>query len=222
MATFGYMRWADATSGLYDTDGTAAAGQANGIGGANVGTLTGIEVVDNALAALAGRSPGARTVGVSEKGKGPARAYRYTRSPAAQALEEAFSAPVGASRVIPARQPGVAPGLVLPPAIFGSEAIPSITSALAPAAVTGPIGGGPGGGVFFPPGGFSVGGGGGGVPPIGGTPGTPGTPGNPGTPPVPAVPEPSTWLMLLLGMGMVAAALRSGKAPSPRNLQAFS
>ena len=217
LATFGYMRWADAPFGLYDDTG-AATRQADGIGSANLGTLTGIEVVDNALAALAGRSPGTRTVGISGKGKGPARAYRYTRSPAAQALEEAFSSPVGASRVIPGRRPDAAPALVLPPAIFGTEAAPGITSALAPA--TGAIGGGPGGGAFFPPGGFSVGGigggggGGGGVPPVVVTPEIP------VTPVLPAVPEPSTWLMLLLGMSMTGAALRWGKAASPRILQA--
>jgi hypothetical protein len=211
LAMFGYMQWADPPLGLTGSNSTAT-GQPNSIGGANIGSLTGIEVVDKALAALAGRSPGTRTVGISGKGKGPARAYRYTRSPAAQALKEAFSSPVGASRVIPSRQPNAAPGLVLPPAIFGADSAPGITSALVPA--TGAIGGGPSGGAFFPPGGFSIGGGGGGgggvVPPIGGG----GTP--PIVPNIPAVPEPATWLMMLLGMGMIGATLRSGKAAHPQ------
>lgn len=217
LATYGYMQWADAPLGL-SSGSSGALTQPTGIGGANIGTLTGIEVVDNALAALTGRSPGTRTVGVSGKGKGkgPARAYRYTRSPAAQALEDAFSSPVGASRVIPARQSEPGPALVLPPAIFGAESAPGITSPLAP--VTGAIGGGPGGGAFFPPGGFSIGGGGGGggVPPIGGG----GTP--PLLPNIPAVPEPATWLMMLLGMGMIGVTLRSGKTAQPRVLHASS
>lgn len=211
LGAVGYVQWNDTPQGLYEERNGATRSIATG--GANIGSLTGIDVVDNALAALTGRSPGARTVGVSGKGKGkgPARAYRYSRSPAAQALDEAFSSPVGASRVIDGRRPDTNPALVLPPALFGTEAGPGITSAIAPA--SGAIGGGPGGGAFFPPGGFSVGGiggggGGGGVPPIGGG----GT-----TPVLPAVPEPSTWLMMLLGMAMIGGALRSGKA-IPRTL----
>lgn len=223
LGAVGYVQWNDAPQGLYGEG--SGAGRSIATGSANVGSLTGIDVVDNALAALTGRSPGARTVGVSGKGKGkgPVRAYRYSRSPAAQALDEAFSSPVGASRVIDARRPETSPGLTLPPAVFGTEAGPGITSAIAPAA--GAVPGGSGGGAFFPPGGFSVGGigggggGGGGVPPIGGGGGigVPPIGGGGTTPALPAVPEPSTWLMMLLGMAMVGGALRSGKA-MPRML----
>lgn len=49
------------------------------------------------------------------------------------------------------------------------------------------------------------------APPGGGNPGTPGTPGTPTTtvPDVPpAVPEPATWMMMLLGFGLIGSAMR--------------
>lgn len=207
LGTYGSLRWGDSPFGLFGDNGGADRIATSGAGQAGQGEgLTGIDAVDDAIAALLGRSPGERTVGISEKGKGPARAYRYARSPAAQALEEAFSSPVGASRVIEDRSPAATlpPGLFLPD-FPATEPVPGLFDAALPSGVTG----GPGGGAFFPPGGFSVGGGGGG----GGIPGNPDNPGNPGNPPpvVPAIPEPSTWLMLLLGMAAVGAAMRSGK-----------
>lgn len=67
----------------------------------------------------------------------------------------------------------------------------------------------PGGGVVTPPGG--------GTPPPGGPGGPPNQPPeNPPPPPnpPPALPEPGTWLMMILGFGMVGLALRRN-APIP-------
>lgn len=208
LGTIGYQNWNNSTGLFGDMSAESDASRTIAGSDAQVGGLTGIDIVDNAIDMLAGRSPGERTVGLSGKGKGkgPARAYRYTRSPAAQALEEAFSSPAGASRVIPERSApaAVAPSIILPPELFGVAAAPGLTDAILP----GVVGGGPSLGGGFPfPGGFSVGGGiggGGAAPPPVVTP--------PVTPVVPAIPEPATWLMLLLGMAGVGAAMRTGKA----------
>lgn len=208
------QQWSSDGSGLFGSGlFGSASNEANGAAGSTGfgEELTGINSVDNVLGALLGRSPGERTVGLSGKGKGPARAYRYARSPAAQALQDAFDSPVGASRVIDDRSsPAVAPGIVLP----GTSAAAPPVGLVLPVFPQGGVGRGPGGGFFGPPGGFSVGGGGPGgggggeVPPVIPPIVPPVVP----PPPVAPIPEPSTWLMLLLGMAAVGAALRSGKA----------
>lgn len=179
--------------------------------------MSGIGAVDNVLGALLGRSPGERTVGISGKGKGkgPARAYRYARTPAAQALQDAFDTPIGANRVIDDRpSPAAGPAITLPGAL---AAVPPAGLVL-PVVPEGGVIGGPGGGFFGPPGGFSVGGGGGGGggnPPVEPPVNPPVVPPVTPPPPVAPVPEPSTWIMLLLGMAAVGGALRSGKENGP-------
>lgn len=188
--------------------------------------------VGGALGALIGRSPGERTVAMSEKGKGRSGTRLARRTSPERALRDALSSPGGARRLIEGPRPesalpgaltGPAELLTLPPELAQSSTSP--IAGLPPGLGGGSGGGGVDFGSVFPGGGISVGGGGGGGGGPGGggttpspvTPPTPlpvtptPTPTPPPPPPVPAVPEPGTWLMLLLGMGGVGASLRRGK-----------
>ncbi|MBL8657227.1 MAG: PEPxxWA-CTERM sorting domain-containing protein [Altererythrobacter sp.] len=158
----------------------------------------------DALAELAARSPGQRIGGVALKGKGKGKAKIARFSPALTGkAPEPQNPPVavvlGSSPMIP-------------------EVIPGIEQPLTPAAVPGvfaaPAPGGPGPVVpipgFIPPA----------APPFIGVPGTNPNPNPEPTPnptpnptptptdPVPAVPEPSTWLMMIVGFGLVGRAMR--------------
>lgn len=62
------------------------------------------------------------------------------------------------------------------------------------------------------PGVFIIGNGGNGGGGGGGTPIDPDTPLNPTDPQVPPVPEPGTWMMMILGVGMIGTALRRRRA----------
>lgn len=143
-----------------------------------------------ALSALESRSPGLRIGGVALKGKGKrARALPKQRlartSPAAvapteRALGKIFPPPELAFNQAPLGLPLVT--------------VPSVGTFSTP---------GPGGGSFVPvpPGNIIIGSN---PPPPGGNPPPPG--GNP--PPVLSVPEPGTWLMMIVGFGLIGAALR--------------
>ena len=179
-----------------------------------------------ALAELAARSPGVRVGGVALKAKAPrlasvsvapASGGPSSGSPIASVLGSA-----GPEGAIPATGP-VGPGGF--PSEFLLPAVPGVVGAGGPSA-SGPsadfgtvafpsVGGLP---IFAPGlGGGSGGGGGGGVPGTGTQPGTGETPGGgtlvpPTTPPplpgVGGVPEPCTWLVLIVGFGVVGGAMR--------------
>ena len=188
----------------------------------------GVDAMQDTLNSLLGRSPGERTLAELSKGKGarrmvPLRYVPDTRGPAG----DGEGAPGPASRIIERPDDGLGQGpFDTPNELLGG---PEGSDAGSPGSLA-PIGStGPGGGVtsVLPggPGGISIGGGGGGGSP--GNPGGPGGPGGPGNPDpeppvVPAVPEPSTWFMLLLGMGFVGASMRRGKAYTGRVSIAFA
>ncbi|WP_445193101.1 PEPxxWA-CTERM sorting domain-containing protein [Sphingomonas sp. Tas61C01] len=119
------------------------------------------------------------------------------------------------NRARPQRTAAVAAPVPCPPAFANAPIVPQSTFAAAvpPDGVTSNYFGSPssvgtivGGGVP----GSNVGGGG---PGPGGGPGTGGPGGGGGETPLPAVPEPATWSMMLLGFGLLGAALRS-RAPA--------
>lgn len=163
-----------------------------------------------ALAELAARSPGARVGGVALKAK-PRRA---ALSPVASALgPEAEATTPAAALGSPLPEgpiPTGVPGIVLPD--FAAPPVPTPADAGGTAAAPGfpEFGGGlppiAGPAIFLPPGGGGGGGGGGtGVTPNPGPTPMP-TPTVPGVPP--AIPEPSTWLMLIAGFGVIGGAMR--------------
>jgi len=134
------------------------------------------------LAELAGRSPGKRIGGIALKGKKPkAGAVRTARGTRRARGSQAM---VLASAVVPEGPiPGYLPGEEVPTDFNAPdipiEALPQVAD----------FGGGPalpGGSLFFF-GPFPVG---------------------PGAAPPPAVPEPSTWLMLIAGFGILGWSVR--------------
>jgi hypothetical protein len=163
-------------------------------------------VLRNPLSVLAGRSPGVRLAGALYQTK-PRRASRQRSRPLAP------PAPTERVLAVTRSRPGV-PALVGPLGL----AAPDVGALGQPGdflTVPG-LPGFPMGPGFDVPG-FAFGGGPGFPPGL--NPGEPGTgptspeePGQPGTPgpqsPGSAVPEPATWLMLMLGVGMVGQALR--------------
>lgn len=152
-------------------------------------------VLRDPLAMLEGRSPGARGAGAMFQTK-PAK-----ERVAAKVLDRGPSdrAPVGpkgpVERVLPVvreRPPEVPTGAPL--GDFGPE--PALAPlALPPEGATSTSSGGP---PDFPPGITSTGG-----PPITSTSTSGGPPVNP-----PPVPEPATWMMMILGFGVVGSAIR--------------
>ena len=164
----------------------------------------------DALAELAARSPGQRMGGIALKGKGKAKARTARLSPAMTGKiptpqDPPVAVVMGSSPMIPAVIPGVEQPLT-------PAAVPGVFAAAAPdgGGSTVPIPG------FIPPA----------APPLFTTPGTNPNPDPTQTPnpeptpnptpnptptptdPVPAVPEPSTWLMMIVGFGLVGRAMR--------------
>lgn len=189
------------------------------------GAVAGSTIQDT-LAELAARSPGARIGGVAlkGKGKGKGKGARFAQgSPAAPAPADEALPPVAV--VLPAAA-GPAAG---PPQIVLGEfpagiatPVGSFAPAPLPAFFPGVGGGGGSGGLVIGGGGGGGGGGGTGVvtPTPTPTPGVTPTPTPtvtptptptvtpPVTPPVGAIPEPSTWLMFIIGFGIVGGAMR--------------
>lgn len=180
-----------------------------------------------ALAELAGRSPGVRIGGVALKAKTRRVALAPVEGKAAPgaalpapALATVLGSAAGPEGAIPTYGPLGAGGF---PNDFTS--VPPVdTLGAAPGGIgTIPaIGSGPiliGGGVPGGSGGPAPGGGGGGPGAIGGGGGGMPTPTPTTTPippvtsvtPVPSVPEPGTWIMLIVGFGFVGAGMRRGR-----------
>ncbi|UVI39068.1 PEPxxWA-CTERM sorting domain-containing protein [Qipengyuania spongiae] len=110
----------------------------------------------------------------------------------------------------------------LPPSFVGNGPIglPPIGGTAPPIGVPGNPGGeNPGG---ENPGGENPGGENpGGENPGGENPGDPGTPVDPVDPPVPAVPEPASWLLMILGVGVIGQVLRR-RADSTENMSGLT
>ena len=163
-----------------------------------------------AIDALKDRSPGPRIGGIALKGKAkreralPGRRFakKPTPAPTEKALGKIFYPSEFAIDTVPAGIPPLPTLAYAGPDLGGTPGAPFVSTP-------------PGGGLFLvPPGGGTPPGGGGGTPPGGGG-GTPpggggGTP--PGGPPPSAVPEPSAWLLMIFGFGIVGAAMRRKSA----------
>ena len=164
----------------------------------------------SALAELVARSPGMRIGGVSLK----AKTRRAQFSPAAPAGPGSEAAPgnalasvlgtaVGPEGPVPgigAIGPGDFPRDFTAPGVPGEVSGPGSPASGPPS--------GSGGGVGIPVGGFPIFGGGGGGGVIGGGTGG-GPPILPPPPPViPGIPEPSAWLMLIIGFGLIGGSMR--------------
>lgn len=188
-----------ATAGvLWETAPQKRDGNGQSLGRFDTLTKLGSEAID----ALEARSPGPRIGGIALKGKGKrARALPRERlakakpkpAPTEKALGKIFYPSEFALNSVPAALPGLPSLDFAPPVIGGGAGSPFVP-------------GTPGGGgfVFVPPGG-----GGGSPPPTGGGGG--GTP-PPPPPPPSAVPEPATWLLMIIGFGVIGGALRRKKA----------
>lgn len=148
------------------------------------------------LALMQDRSPGERTVAQLTKSK-KVRAAAVV--PKQRALAKVQKPPVPKEfleALVPV-EPQLAelpPAILNPPGIVPFDLVPPLE--IVPLGPGGPVvtpPGGPGGPVVFPPGG-----------------GTPPTviPPPPPPPEVPAVPEPSTWLSMLLGFGLLGSVCR--------------
>nr|WP_314445819.1 PEPxxWA-CTERM sorting domain-containing protein [uncultured Sphingomonas sp.] len=151
--------------------------------------LAGVTAARNVMALLDGRSPGERAKGALTQSK---VRLSQTDKPRARALGKVFppkpSPMEQLSRVVVASPPPVAPLEVVsvdPPVVPGPVVPASLSSV--PLTVGSVI---VGGSVLPPPPNIP--------PPPGGVPG--------------AVPEPGTWLMMLLGFGMVGSAMSRRKA----------
>lgn len=187
-----------------------------------------------ALAELAARSPGMRIGGVALKAKTRRAALPALAKPVAAAPAGRGTPTAQVMSAETAAPPAAAPATL---GIFPGEAfISSPQSAVAAAPAPGGFGFVPvpgGGGVIIGPGGGGSGGPGG----IGGatpnptptptvtpspTPTPTATPPvvvvptpSPTVPPVSAVPEPSTWLMLITGFGLLGSAVRRQRRRRP-------
>jgi hypothetical protein len=142
------------------------------------------------LALMKDRSPGERTAAELTKTKKKAAAVLPRQRALAKVQKPAPPKEFLAALAPPLPQLAEAlPGIVVPPILVPFDTVPPETPG-------GPIvfpPGSPGGPVVFPPGGS-----------------TPPTIVPPPPPPeVPAVPEPSTWLSMLLGFGVLGSVLRS-------------
>jgi PEP-CTERM motif-containing protein len=151
----------------------------------------------NLLAALHGRSPGARPDGA-----------KSNKHRASAVLADATPVKPRSSKVLPAAL--AAPQAAAPLIAGAATPIPAAIAPLAAPALV-PAAASAGSGLFFPPLFFPGGGGGGGitttvVPPPGSPPPPPG--GGGGPPPVPGVPEPQTWAMMAIGFALVGGILR--------------
>jgi hypothetical protein len=157
------------------------------------------------MALLDARSPGEREKGALTSTK-PRKLAATTAKPSQRAL----------GKIV---QPSAAP-----PAEFVKALTPPETVAAAPAiappptlAEVIPAVGVPGS--ASPPGVALIGSPGGGGPGAPGAPGVPGAPGTPETPQIPvipsAVPEPATWLMMLLGFGVIGSSMRRRRSSLP-------
>ena len=181
----------------------------------------------SALAELVARSPGMRIGGVALKAKtpragisplagtGPGPAEATPGTAVASVLGTAVG-PEGAVPVIGAIGPGDFPSDFTAPGVPSDIGAPGSSST-----DFGTDTGSPGGGLPIFGGAIGGGGGGGGIigGPGGGTPGT-GGPGGTGetggdtggmpspAPVVPGVPEPSVWLMLIAGFGLIGRSMR--------------
>lgn len=168
--------------------------------------LPGLASAQQVMSLLDARSPGERTKGELSKTK-----VERLASPRARALGKVFPPqPTPTERLAQVIVPNPPAPIVeaippVPPAVppaLGEVISPSGLIASAPLALgSALLGGSFGGGLVGPPPGGGGGGGGITPPPTGTTP-----------PPVdtvaPAVPEPGTWLMMLLGFGMIGSAMR--------------
>lgn len=159
----------------------------------------------SALAELVARSPGMRIGGVSLK----AKTRRAQFSPAAPAGPGSEAAPGNALASVLGTAVGPEGPVPGTGAIGPGDFPRDFTAPDVPREASGP--GSPtfgsGGGVGIPVGGVPIfGGGGGGV--IGGGTGG-GPPILPPPPPViPGIPEPSAWLMLIIGFGLIGGSMR--------------
>lgn len=159
------------------------------------------------MALLDARSPGER-----EKGALTSTKVRKLATNGVKPRERALGKIVQPSAAPPAEfvealtPPGTivaAPPVAPPPTL--ADVIPGLPGSAAPPGVG--LVGSPGGGAPGVPG----------APSVPGTPGTPGTPQNPDVPS--AVPEPATWMMMLLGFGVIGSSMRRrrpGLSKAPR------
>lgn len=164
-----------------------------------------------ALAEIAARSPGPRIGGVALKAKsigalmapGPVAAAPAPGNAVASVLGTS-AGPEGAVPGSGAVGPGGFPSDFLTPAAPAEAGSPGVVSS-PPTGDFGSVALPPVGGLpIFVPGGGGGGGGGELAPPPGGGVVVPPGPGG-------AIPEPSTWLMLIGGFGMIGHAMRRGR-----------
>ena len=204
LAIAGYFAATNAPPGFWPGENDVATVQPGAADGISAGS--GEDSVT--LAQLLARSPGVRVGGIALKAKKRRRTSAFAESaparsavPAGEKLPPVASVlsagPVG--EVVPGT-PSAFPADFFPPLASAGGGAPGSSGAIPPTIFPpGPFPGGGGPLIVIPPGGGSPGGGG----------GIPGGGGNPDLPaPPPPVPEPATWLMMILGFGMVGSRLR--------------